>query len=51
MSHRIESLIYELLNAARGNNDCEMSAAKFVRIISSFINENQSPALNFIFPL
>jgi len=51
MSHRIESLIYELLNAAKGNKDCEMSAAKFVRLISSFKNNNHSQVLNFIFPL
>ncbi len=49
MSHRIESLVYELLNAAKGS--CEMSAAKFIRIISAFKNDFGSPVLNFIFPL
>lgn len=49
ISKKVESLIYELVNASKGYTDCEMTPAKFIRLISSFTNVNNSPALNFTF--
>jgi hypothetical protein len=47
ISKKIESLIYELVNASKGYKDCEMTPARFIRILSAFTNDQNSPALNF----
>jgi hypothetical protein len=47
LSKKIESLIYSLVNASKGYKNCEMTPAKFIRILSAFTNEENSPALNF----
>lgn len=47
ISKKVESLIFELLYAAKGYKDCEMTPAKFHRLLSAFKNANDSPAINF----
>jgi hypothetical protein len=49
ISKRVASLIHELVNASKGYKDCEMTPAKFLRLLSAFTHSNDSRAINVIF--